>query len=276
MWKAYSLQLRLESPLHIGLRKIGNVQMTRGYVPGWVLWGAFTARLCRDLGSQEYGAVGKRVREELAFSHFFLDRLGAGQRLLPWGPTAPEFAYQHLHGVTNTALRNGSTKEDGSLHETECLLPVSRDGKAVVLCGHIFERKGCELNWRSAAERLSLGGERSYGWGKVSLVAPPEGSLSPAGEWDLDRARPFRRLAPEEAVGGHLRRWLGDDSVMSCRDEGEVIVRRMTDPEKGQFGKKISEPEFCWAPSATFVKKGEVLGIELNEAGFWEHEGPIR
>ena len=44
-WTVYRVTWRLLAPMHIGWRKLGNMQQTRPYVTGRNLWGAFTARL---------------------------------------------------------------------------------------------------------------------------------------------------------------------------------------------------------------------------------------
>jgi hypothetical protein len=51
-WIGYRVVFRLRSPLHIGWRKAGNVQVTRPYLTGRSFWGALTERLVRDTAAQ--------------------------------------------------------------------------------------------------------------------------------------------------------------------------------------------------------------------------------
>ena len=70
-WQAYRLVFRLESPLHVGWRKIGNLMQTRYYVPGRVFLGAVTTNLARWLGETNYRQTGEWVRENLRFGYFY-------------------------------------------------------------------------------------------------------------------------------------------------------------------------------------------------------------
>src|SRR5437588_6306984 len=73
-WTAYQVSFRLLSPLHIGWRKLGNLQQTRPYVTGRTLLGALTARITREQGSNEYTEIGKLVDKQLTFTYFYPSR----------------------------------------------------------------------------------------------------------------------------------------------------------------------------------------------------------
>ena len=110
------------------------------------------------------------VNEELAFSYFYPttdDQVG----LLPWDDP-DQFAWRYLGSYASTRLNySQNSAEDGSLHETEFIAPTSRNGQPVNLVGYIFEEAGCTLSWKDALPRLQMGGERTYGWGRVDLGA---------------------------------------------------------------------------------------------------------
>ena len=59
-WRAFEVVLRLRSPMHIGCGKVGNLQRTRPYVTGRVLWGALTMRLTRDAAQGRGPATDSR------------------------------------------------------------------------------------------------------------------------------------------------------------------------------------------------------------------------
>lgn len=177
-WRAYKVVFRLRSPLHIGWRKVGNLQLTRPYVPARTIWGALTARLTRDCkgrtanGSSLYEKVGRKINQYLAFTYFY-PALFEGDKYRVFWPWEDEsyFRYRFLSSYVSTALAYPEqSAAEGSLHEVEFLSPYTTDsGEQVFLLGYIFERNGCELNWRDVLSRLQLGGERSYGWGKIEL-----------------------------------------------------------------------------------------------------------
>ncbi|WP_041331191.1 MULTISPECIES: hypothetical protein [Roseiflexus] len=42
-WQAYEVIFRLRAPLHVGWRRVSNLQMTRHYLTGRNVWGALLA-----------------------------------------------------------------------------------------------------------------------------------------------------------------------------------------------------------------------------------------
>jgi len=175
-WTAYQVSFRLLTPLHIGWRKLGNLQQTRPYVTGRSLWGALTARLTRELGRRDYPDIGKGVNQQLAFTYFYPSIQLDGSLLWPWPDQWDEFAWTFLGSYASTALENAHNVEAGSLHETEFIAPYTREGEPTYLVGYIFENDNLKLdrqsplvNWQSVLEKLQFGGERSYGWGRVEL-----------------------------------------------------------------------------------------------------------
>jgi hypothetical protein len=170
-WKAFSLALRLLSPVHIGAGAEGNLQRTRPYVTGKALWGALTARLARDCPDLrgDYAEAGRRVHAELGFSYLY-PTCGEEEPPWPWGETADVFRWRFLGSVASTAVDpSGSGALEGSLHEVEHIAPVTRDGRAVILRGYLFAAEGSQLPWQEVLPRLQLGGERGYGWGRVQV-----------------------------------------------------------------------------------------------------------
>lgn len=180
-WRAYRVTLRVVSPLHLGWRTVGNLQQTRLYVTGRVLWGALTARLARDAqiasGAINYATMGEQVDDMLAFTYLYpsIDK----QRVTPWPwrESRDEFAWTFLSSYVSTAIGDGYVATAGSLHETECIATHGRvsdpadPGRPVYLLGYVFSHPECTLDWQRALDSLVLGGERSYGWGRVALVA---------------------------------------------------------------------------------------------------------
>src|SRR5437762_59395 len=193
-WTAYRVAFRLLSPMHIGWRKLGNMQQTRPYVTGRVLWGAFTARLTRDLKSYEYKLIGEAVDKQLAFTYFYpsISPNPDEVDLWPWGDGQKKdsqemFSWMFLGSYASTALSDAHSAQEGSLHETEFIAPFVRNHttyekpQPVYLVGYICVNEASGSlgqyvleNWQSVLNTLQIGGERSYGWGRVRLAQSPD------------------------------------------------------------------------------------------------------
>ncbi|MFN3743008.1 MAG: CRISPR-associated protein [Anaerolineales bacterium] len=261
-WKMYSVTFRLLSPLHVGWFKQGNLQRTRPYLSGKALWGALTARLAR-MTNGDYEKIGKQVNEYLAFSYFYPSTKVGQVSLWPWGEQADEFTWCYLDSYASTALNyEQNSAEEGSLHETECISPYTRQGERVYLVGYIFEKEDCSLQWRKACEQIQLGGERKYGWGRVQ----PEGEWQkteafwPGWEVELKAERPILISKEEANLYAHL---CYSDSVASVRGTLEPLVGRET-RAVNEHGQHIQFHGLAWAPGS--ICKGE-LRVQIGEFG---------
>ena len=86
------------------------------------------------------------------------------------------FEYTFLGSYVSTALDySRSAADEGTLHEVEYLSPYTRDeGRPVFLVGDLWVQDSLPeaLNgWKDALGKVQLGGERSYGWGRVRLLS---------------------------------------------------------------------------------------------------------
>ncbi len=273
-WNGYQISLRLLSPLHIGWRKSGNLQQTRPYVTGRALWGALTARLTRDQQHDDYKTVGEQVDERLAFTYFYPSDSADCVRLWPWADDWDEFAWTYLGSYVSTSLADGHAAEEGSLHETEFIAPRTREGKQVYLTGYIFQREDWSelaLDLDATLNKLQLGGERGYGWGRLALCQQKplsdEDNLC-FQRFEFDRSanadRPTlkatsdntRLLAHALANGGNTTA------------EIEPLLGRLTDPT-GRFGQNHSEAQICWKPGKTVIAGDKFL---IKKNGVWEKQ----
>ena len=286
-WKAYQVVLRLLAPMHIGRAKIGNVQRTRPYVTGRVLWGALTERLTRDelqgrgpaTDSRKYRAMGERVHEQLAFTYFYptTDKNGT-VALWPWDDG---FRPRFLSTYASTALAYPQQGADeGTLHEVEFISPRTLDTdkpEPVYLVGYVFAQDGAPP-WQSALHRLQLGGERGYGWGRVEPIEDPkpwDGEplfgwyAVEAGDWPpvltaqgKDIPLLAHALAADFKDGSTVRR-----AVTGVQGEIEPLVGRETHPKDGRFGVWVSRARICYAPGSK-VSAGARFAI--GRYGVWE------
>lgn len=195
-WQTYQVVFRLWAPAHIGWGKVGNLQRTRPYVTGRVVWGALTMRLTRDLASpqravaqaQAYRDVGEQVHQQLAYSYFYPATLAHGSYQVAWPWENPSrFRHRFLSSYSGTAFTYPQqSAATGMLHEVEYISPYTIDtGEPVFFVGYVFMSDNCTLPWQAACQRLQIGGERGYGWGDLTLI-----SCQPAGDNLFDgRAR---------------------------------------------------------------------------------------
>jgi hypothetical protein len=263
--------------MHIGTGKVGNLQRTRPYVAGRNLWGALTERLARDTNSQDYVGVGNQVHAGLTFTYFYPTTAEDGTvDPWPWEDEA-RFRYLFLSSETATAINpSARSAEEGSLHEVECILPHTRQGEPVYLAGYVFQKEDFGLDWRSALDRLQIGGERGYGWGRVEVVGEARmidddqvdlfelGHVGyPGGPWVrvlLQAGAPV--LAHALATPFDARPPVLDNTI-----EGpiEPLVGRETTPQ-GRFGVRLSAAQICYVPGAQVKAK---TSVEIGRHGVW-------
>lgn len=275
-WNCYRVVFRLCSPLHVGWRKLGNLQQTRPYVTGKIMWGALTARLTRDLPESggDYRQMGDRVNDELAFSYFYPAVREQIDVLWPWGKDSDEFNWRYINSYASTALdytRNAA--EEGSLHETEFISPRTRDGKSVYLIGYIFARNDSDLPWRNVLSKLQLGGERGYGWGRVKPAREPEplaGRSLFDGMYTVDpNGWPLVLIAGKTArlsAHGLAAEFKGRKPIQGVQGEVEPLVGRET-CSAGRFGIEASEARICYAPGSAVTAGAR---MQIGPDGIWE------
>lgn len=275
-WNDYKIVLRLQAPMHIGQARSGNLQITRPYVHGKALWGALTARITRDNPhfNNDYVGVGKKVNKQLAFSYFY-PTTGQDVTLWPW-EDPEQFAWRFLGSYASTALDySQNSAEEGSLHETEFISPRTREGEPVNLVGYIFEQEGCTLPWRAALDRLQLGGERTYGWGRVTLQGQPQPASDLFGlALHLSEDRPGITLPQGKTLLAHAR--AHDNGGRAVQAKGRVVplVGRET-TSAGEHGRAHSSAVVCWEPGSSVqkadssVQKATLL-LRIGNNGVWE------
>ncbi|NJL05800.1 MAG: hypothetical protein HC911_13020 [Chloroflexaceae bacterium] len=274
MWQQYQLILRVLAPTHIGWNKIGNVQRTRPYVTGRALWGALTARLTRDQHATpteaDYRATGRWVHEHLALPYLYpaVQHNGTYRLLLPWDDTTPA---RILSSYTSTALEPSRyAADEGLLHEVEYIAPYTCDtGEPVYLVGLLFLAATGQEQLASlchALQRLQIGGERGYGWGRLRLV---DLSLcAPCTSWDLfcttyapelSHPRPRLTLTPASPLLAHTIARVGP-----AQGELEPLVGR--EWAAAGAGQHLAYNGVCYAPGALLT---ETANIEIGSYGIW-------
>ncbi len=281
-WRAYQVILRLRSPLHIGWRKVGNLQMSRPYVTGRMMWGALTMRLTRNketdrpaIDSRQYQKVGDQVNKTLAFTYFYpaLKKEERNYKVCwPWENEAG-FRRRFMSSYAGTALDYPQqAAAEGSLHEVEFLSPHTMDdGQPVFLVGYVFERQDCSLDWHAALERLQLGGERGYGWGRVEPVDGPREITDArifdgAATFDGSGERPSFTV-PE---GSYLLAHTKADENLPIEGEIEPLVGRewrSDNPRRRHVGQHVEFTDICFVPGSTVH---QAIDFAVKKFGVWE------
>jgi hypothetical protein len=275
MWHAFRVAFPLRSPLHVGWRTTGNLKQTRPYLIGRSFWGALTARVARDLLDGDYREADIQVRRNVVHTYFYPSVNPDRVDLWPWGRDRDRFAWLHLDSFSSTALVDGRAKLDGSLHETELIAPVARDGSPVWLVGYVwYTDAGLKLVSAETLGRLQFGGERGYGWGRVSRpsIEPLCSSdlLFGLWRWAEEQGQIVVRPPASERVPVVAHVAIDEAGSAEARNgRVEALVGRLTtDSRRLQFGGAISAAEICLSPGSP-----SSAGYSIGSFGIWR--GPI-
>jgi hypothetical protein len=304
-WKIYRLTYKAESPIRIGTLSLGYVLRTRHYLTGRAMWGSASAKLTRVYQGMDYMEVGEFFKDSAIFSYFYPMVYEPAEKIyLPrftdkgiFYADLPieDFERSFVSSIGLTALVPESlTAEQGALHETEFLLPTNLDGIPVFFIGYLFLKKGRgakdrgnggkeklidwdkgEICLKGVLESLQVGGERKYGFGKITLYKSEEVKLEDkkmklfnieinpqkntgGGQllFEIPDSQPlFAHLLVEGTAPVKLK---GDIEPLVGREWGEVI---RSDGEKAiGAGQKITEARICWVPGSV-LEEEKVLRI---------------
>jgi hypothetical protein len=256
-WQCYKVIFRLRTPAHIGWGKVGNVQRTRPYITGRVVWGALTMRLTRDQArrqgavaqAQAYHEMGEQVHQHLAYSYFYAATMTNDEYKIAWPWEHPSrFRYRFLSSYGSTALSYPQqSAATGMLHEVEFLAPHTIDtGEPVYFVGYVFVSDSCTLPWQAACQRLQVGGERGYGWGDLALIRcqPVDADTHLFGQLRFDgrNARPVLQIEAGQSLLAHT---LANDTI--ANGELEPLVGREWRHHPGQ---QVAHSGACFVPGS--------------------------
>lgn len=280
----------MRSPLHSGWMKIGNIQRTRLYVTGRMLWGALSARITRIIGNNDYVDISDKVRNHLRSTYFYPCFNANGDKpLLPfYEPTGLIYKVDRLSIPANVVDRALLTSyastaidperlgaEEGSLHEIElfshrtvCSIKENgfsvNFGSNVYLVGYIFEcsKAPSEVknNWLDALKEIQIGGERTYGFGHLFLESVSEETTNVFGYKVIsENNEPEIKLDSGNPILAHA---IINDNIHGV---AEPFVSRETDKETGRFGEKHSV-KICWVPGSILSKDKT---FKITDFGLW-------
>jgi len=290
-WQTYRLVFRLESPLHVGWRKTGNLMQTRPYLPGRVLWGAVTASLTQWLGEVDYAALGEWACDHLRFGYFFLARdpdkplypvyltthkqpgIDYGQEEMP----EAEFERRFLSSLTSTAIAHeANAAQEGSLHEVEFLVSSLALGQPVYLVGHLFTQSSneviCQENdivarglslYEQVMASLRVGGERRYGFGRLMLCRNQCEKTDKLFDYRTDQQN--GNLCVTIPVQKPLLAHAIADST-NVKGSSEPVVSREWVPRHGP-GRQVTSLGLCYVPGSITTSE---TTFSIGHYGIWE------
>lgn len=274
MWSLYSISLKLASPLHVGLGFRGNLKHTRGYIGGRALWGALACRIARDYLDDNYKLAEQWVHDNLRLSYLYPSTSPENVTDFPWtNPT--DFRWKFLHSYASTALADGRSKLDGSLHETEYIAPRTRDNRPVWMVGYMWTfsdplvaNKPFSSVRDRIFSRINIGAERAYGWGRFSqAVFRPQPSASPIFQrWVWDSGSPGVTLTPTDTAASlfaHLQIPDGNPDFPEAV-EIEPVVGLLTDSTG--WGRLPSQAVIAVPPGASLHPAPR---CQIGNYGIW-------
>lgn len=285
-WTIYRWTWRLESPLFVGVPPAGSLNRCRLYVPSRALWGALTAELARRRknGFPSYETEGTALHENARFTYLFPAECD-GKHWRAWLPRYEdrdglvwrrEDQSDSKHDLTNRQMRmrlldarpgtaidpDSDSAEEGSLRETECVLPQWRSsGFPVAFVGYVFLKQ--DLPQLHDVTALFLGGDTRYGLGRLRRL-----DMTPASDVFGVRAR-MSEDVPVIQSGHLLAHAQRSDGVAEIVGSQELLAgwdRTRHDPFH-----PIAQMPF-WTPGSR-VRDGGVADWEIGENGIWEFAG---
>lgn len=293
-WKAYELVYRAMSPVHIGWHTLGYIKLTRHYIPGKAMWGAFTANLVRsgqnNFEYKDYKDIGELFKTDVLVSYFYpaIDDGNGLRAILPrytdeglrYGKYGiDDFERLFISSFGQTAiLPDNNSAEDKSLHESEFILPIIEENgtsKPVYFIGYIFIKdsacagsskmtvgwEGKDINLRKPLSEIFVGGDRKYGWGRLALL-DPEKTTNVDRMFDIalvpDKDSLELTISSDHPIPAHTS--INQDIKVKGDIEPLVgrdwgeVVNKNKEKISG-FGQQVGFGGMCWMPGSVLTKQ---------------------
>jgi len=292
-WKCYKLIYKTISPIHIGYHTLGFIQRTRTYIPGKNIWAVITERLTRrlwpDVQNKErpYENIGREVANSILPTYFY-PAIEEMKLLFPSAssshlgiPASIEPLLMCSFG--ETAIDPSKLgAEEGSLHETEYIVNKI-DGKDVYFIGYLFLKEGARINakgigWaegeivlKDLVKEIQVGGNRRYGFGRLSLKDCSEESKDIFSLYNIDltNERPkVTNLNQDTPLLAHT----DVEKARYIQGDIEPLVGREWRQKKSETnqgigaGHRLSQAKICWMPGS-IVKN--IQTFTIGEQGIW-------
>jgi len=273
-WKQYLVVFEIISPLHIGYGRIANLQKSRGYVPGRLIWSAFTSRITAARGTADYEKTGDELLNNTALSYFYPAVEDNGEsdlysiKVCNYNLWIEDYdrqnnnfmEYKFMNSYMSTAINIGSNSADESnLFETEFISPYTRDGEKTYLVGYLFLKDGYTFNWDYIRD-IQVGGERKSGFGRIKLHGKSEDNsqIFQSLEVEMDGERPIIEIKSQSRLLAHVH--VSESNTMEIKGRIEPLVYRDTKEAK-KIGSNIRNI-IAYAPGAVYY--GDKTSLEIG------------
>jgi len=289
MWSLHRWVWRPQSPLFIGMPPAGALNRCRLYVLGRTLWAAITAEFARSAATQfpDYAKCGKNIRQNVRFTYLYpaksvrngwcawLPHFHFGRGLV-WGREDGQeengiddrgFRRRLLDARPGTAIDPDSdSAEDGSLRETECVLPYWRDdGSPVAFAGYVFVKP--EVNQLNKITEIFLGGDTRYGLGRLRQVECTSALDVFGARVDFDRQEPTVHSC---VVFAHARQGNGATELLGAQES----LAGWDLAEKDSLVRLEQKP--LWAPGSQTRSTEPRPQWQICENGVWQLDGELQ
>jgi len=288
------LKYKALSPLHIGYgRRLGIINQTRYFIPGINIWAGLSVnlvqKLMRTYNSEVYVKAGNFIKENFLITNFYpvIDNSVCLPQFKKegfyYGPYSKyEFESIVLDSYTSTALQM-KTAEEGSLHEIEFLknkikveniyLDLQFEGYIGIKNDQVLQ-EDLKLHYEDRSlplleivKDISIGGERKYGFGRLTLSENPQKTEKFWEEFkiegskitiDKDKATPFYI----KITNNFNKRFIGDI---------EPIISRLwidSPSNKTGSGQEVKKYGVCIVPGSLVKKEIRIdLSTDLSAFG---------
>ncbi|MEM2614144.1 MAG: hypothetical protein QXO15_07975 [Nitrososphaerota archaeon] len=262
---------------------------TRYYIPAKHIWAALTNVLAKSImdryDGRIYEDVGNSLKKSMRFSYFYIR---SGKNLLAprydisgglrYGNMSVEaFEQRFISSYVSTAIEKSlKSAEEGSLHEVEFIKPIE-SGKPVTFEGYFFTNdkevkispsKSIDLEKLKGFE-IMVGGERSYGFGKVEITGIDEANTFFNFKIDLSD-EPTLRFDKDTEFQTYAHTYAEmPDIIEGVLGDLEPLIGREWHEEKGAGGKISEYAEICYVPG-TQIKVRQPAELKIIESGLWK------
>lgn len=308
-WRLFSWTFRLRSHLHIGYHKLPHLKKTRYYAGGRLIWAALTSKLTKLLSLNDYEKIGDYLRNVLRIGCLF--PYTNGSLFLPrytseglfFNCSDPiskdDFEKSFVSSMKSTAINPLSqTSEEEMLFEIEFIMPYTREkknelGRKTFLKGLVWinldskldqikieiknneviiNYKNIDINFqKELANRLQIGGERTYGLGLIELLDFSEIRKNQINEfpsiWFSKNNEIYLKIKRNEAIWCPLL--YREDISYKIKGDLEPLVGRKWSKRSGA-GNNLEFKGFIWKPG-TIINQDIIC--KINEDGLFELEG---
>ena len=295
-WHACQLEYEMRSPLLLGGYKLGFIQRTRLFIPGWTLWGALTAKLAPYIfhrpGAAEYEICGEFIEKNLRTSYGWL--LLDGQECRPKYTNnnevnKAEWYYGKLRKAElenrvlgsrgqNTVDPNTFTTLQNGLFETEMINEYDcKEGKRNRWCFILYYADPWLGDYAAPfdtfriadalkqLEKLNIGADRSSGFGWLRRIGKTEEKIvegDEAGPYPLDW-----KNGPDLYAHVPVQEICGKDVL----GKAEPVPRRVweNDSEKKKWGPGQKMVVECFYTPGSRLKEKKSWQPLIGPKGIW-------